>query len=177
MELLGYFLNVTFTIVVFCSSNLDMISQTPDKHKTLKDDGQDWKFWCGKDREWKEKKVKQTNNLLTTYLDRYIYSPPSVSCHTIPSNVTLVPGSQGPRQSGSVMVPTLVPIQTSIRSWNFKTHHVLYLCTAQRRYDGHVPAVKRSQLLFTNLQFQSLSFQHCSQTKLLVASANYGDNC
>lgn len=33
-------------------------------------------------------------------------TPPSVSCQTMPSRVTLVPGSQGPRQSGSVMVPT-----------------------------------------------------------------------
>jgi hypothetical protein len=39
--------------------------------------------------------------------------PLSVSCHTIPSNVTEVPGSQGPRQSGSVTVPTLVPTHTS----------------------------------------------------------------
>jgi hypothetical protein len=30
------------------------------------------------------------------------YSPSSVSCHTMPSRLTLVPGSQGPRQSGSV---------------------------------------------------------------------------
>lgn len=31
----------------------------------------------------------------------------------MPSNVTDVPGSQGPRQSGSVIVPTDVPTQTS----------------------------------------------------------------
>lgn len=47
-----------------------------------------------------------------------MYSPPSVSCQTIPSNVTEVPGSQGPRQSGSVMVPTLVPTHTSALSCN-----------------------------------------------------------
>lgn len=40
--------------------------------------------------------------------------PPSVSCHTIPSSVTLVPGSQGPRQSGSVMVPILVEVPHSL---------------------------------------------------------------
>lgn len=40
-------------------------------------------------------------------------SPPSVSCHTMPSKVTEVPGSQGPKQSGSVMVPTDVPTHTS----------------------------------------------------------------
>lgn len=39
--------------------------------------------------------------------------PFSFSCHTMPSSVTAVPGSQGPKQSGSVTVPTLVPIQTS----------------------------------------------------------------
>lgn len=32
--------------------------------------------------------------------------PSSVSCHTIPSKFTLVPGSQGPRHSGSVTTPT-----------------------------------------------------------------------
>lgn len=32
--------------------------------------------------------------------------PSSVSCQTIPSKLTLVPGSQGPRQSGSVTTPT-----------------------------------------------------------------------
>lgn len=47
-----------------------------------------------------------------------LYSPPSVSCQTIPSKVTLVPGSQGPRQSGSVMVPMLVPMHTSETSYN-----------------------------------------------------------
>lgn len=31
----------------------------------------------------------------------------------MPSSVTEVPGSQGPRQSGSVMVPTDVPMQMS----------------------------------------------------------------
>lgn len=45
-------------------------------------------------------------------------SPPSVSCHTMPSSVTDVPGSQGPRQSGSVIVPTEVPTHTSAVSWN-----------------------------------------------------------
>ena len=29
------------------------------------------------------------------------------SCHTIPSRLTQVPGSQGPRHSGSVTTPTL----------------------------------------------------------------------
>lgn len=43
-------------------------------------------------------------------------TPPSVSCQTMPSKVTLVPGSQGPKQSGSVIVPTLVPTQTSFVS-------------------------------------------------------------
>lgn len=32
--------------------------------------------------------------------------PSSVSCHTMPSKFTLVPGSQGPRHSGSVSIPT-----------------------------------------------------------------------
>ena len=40
--------------------------------------------------------------------------PPSVSCHTMPSSVTLVPGSQGPKQSGSVMVPMLVEVAVSL---------------------------------------------------------------
>lgn len=44
-------------------------------------------------------------------------SPPSVSCHTMPSSVTDVPGSHGPRQSGSVIVPTDVPTHTSAVSW------------------------------------------------------------
>lgn len=48
---------------------------------------------------------------------KYKTLPPSVSCQTIPSKVTLVPGSQGPKQSGSVMVPTLVPTHTSVTSW------------------------------------------------------------
>lgn len=43
-------------------------------------------------------------------------TPPSVSCQTIPSNVTDVPGSHGPRQSGSVIVPTDVPTQMSTMS-------------------------------------------------------------
>ena len=41
--------------------------------------------------------------------------PPSVSCQTMPSRVTAVPGSQGPRHSGSVMVDALhVPTQASV---------------------------------------------------------------
>lgn len=47
-------------------------------------------------------------------------SPPSVSCHTMPSSVTEVPGSQGPRQSGSVIVPTEVPTHTSAVSCKLK---------------------------------------------------------
>lgn len=38
---------------------------------------------------------------------------PSVSFQTIPSRVTEVPGSRGPRQSGSVMVPISVPTLAS----------------------------------------------------------------
>lgn len=49
-------------------------------------------------------------------------TPPSVSCQTIPSNVTEVPGSQGPKQSGSVIVPTDVPTQTSTIS--FGSHFI-----------------------------------------------------
>lgn len=54
----------------------------------------------------------------------YVHSnkhlPPSVSCQTMPSRVTLVPGSHGPRQSGSVIVPTLVPTHTSSMLWKTK---------------------------------------------------------
>ena len=39
--------------------------------------------------------------------------PPSVSCQTIPSRVTEVPGSSGPKQSGSVIVPISVPTLAS----------------------------------------------------------------
>ena len=43
--------------------------------------------------------------------------PPSVSCQTMPSSVTAVPGSHGPRHSGSVMVDALhVPTQASLRA-------------------------------------------------------------
>jgi len=44
---------------------------------------------------------------------------PSISFHTIPSKLTCVPGSHGPKQSGSVTVPTLmlVPTQASAVSW------------------------------------------------------------
>ncbi len=35
-------------------------------------------------------------------LPQYIFLPSSVSCHTMPSRLTLVPGSQGPKHSGSV---------------------------------------------------------------------------
>ncbi|TGZ42266.1 hypothetical protein DBV15_07837 [Temnothorax longispinosus] len=48
------------------------------------------------------------------------FLPPSVSCQTMPSRVTEVPGSQGPKHSGSVMVPTLVPTHTSDMSCNTK---------------------------------------------------------
>ena len=41
---------------------------------------------------------------------------PSVSFHTMPSNETVVPGSSGPKQSGSVMVAISVPVPTS--TWN-----------------------------------------------------------
>lgn len=44
-------------------------------------------------------------------------TPPSVSCHTIPSKVTDVPGSHGPKWSGSVIVPTDVPTHTSTISF------------------------------------------------------------
>lgn len=46
------------------------------------------------------------------------YLPPSVSCHTIPSSVTDVPGSHGPKQSGSVIVPTEVPTHASTISFD-----------------------------------------------------------
>lgn len=46
-----------------------------------------------------------------------MHLPPSVSCHTIPSSVTEVPGSHGPKQSGSVIVPTDVPTHTSTISF------------------------------------------------------------
>lgn len=59
----------------------------------------------------------QSNNAPTYVLPRQVTLttkiPGSVSCHTIPSKVTLVPGSQGPRQSGSVLVPILVDVPHS----------------------------------------------------------------
>lgn len=63
----------------------------------------------------------QSNNVPTYVLPRHVTlttsTPPSVSCHTIPSSVTDVPGSHGPRQSGSVIVPTDVPTQMSTISF------------------------------------------------------------
>jgi len=53
-------------------------------------------------------------------------TPPSVSCHTIPSKVTDVPGSHGPKQSGSVMVPIDVPMQTSTMSFE-GSHFVFFI--------------------------------------------------
>lgn len=54
-------------------------------------------------------------------------TPPSVSCQTIPSRVTDVPGSQGPKHSGSVMVPTLVPTHTSDMSFGSEAEVLNFL--------------------------------------------------
>lgn len=70
----------------------------------------------------------QSNNVPTYVLPLHVTfttkTPPSVSCHTMPSNVTDVPGSQGPKQSGSVIVPTDVPTQTSTISFG---SHLIFL--------------------------------------------------
>lgn len=59
----------------------------------------------------------QSSKVPTYVLPRHVTfttrTPPSVSCQTMPSSVTEVPGSQGPKQSGSVIVPTEVPIHMS----------------------------------------------------------------
>lgn len=44
----------------------------------------------------------------------------SVSCHTIPSKRTLVPGSQGPRESGSVITP-ISAVQVIVPTVHFET--------------------------------------------------------
>ena len=44
-----------------------------------------------------------SNKILRIF--KYINLPVSDSCQTMPSKCTLVPGSQGPRASGSVMTP------------------------------------------------------------------------
>ena len=44
-------------------------------------------------------------------------SPASVSCQTIPSRLTAVPGSQGPNHSGSVSVAASVEVPAS--TWAF----------------------------------------------------------
>lgn len=55
----------------------------------------------------------------------------------MPSNVTDVPGSHGPRQSGSVMVPTEVPTQMSTIS--FGSHFIFFagggLIVSSRLFD------------------------------------------
>lgn len=70
----------------------------------------------------------QSSKVPTYVLPRHVTfttrTPPSVSCQTIPSNVTEVPGSQGPKQSGSVIVPTEVPTQTSTISFG---SHLIFL--------------------------------------------------
>lgn len=70
----------------------------------------------------------QSSNVPTYVLPRHVTfttsTPPSVSCHTIPSNVTDVPGSHGPKQSGSVIVPTDVPTHTSTIS--FGSHFIFF---------------------------------------------------
>lgn len=71
---------------------------------------------------------------------RNSHSPPSVSCQTIPSKVTEVPGSQGPKHSGSVMVPTLVPTHTSDMSCKF----IGELCIDARERDKFRNARDRS---------------------------------
>lgn len=45
----------------------------------------------------------------------------------MPSRVTDVPGSQGPKHSGSVMVPTLVPTQTSDISFGSEAEVFIFL--------------------------------------------------
>jgi hypothetical protein len=52
-------------------------------------------------------------------------TPPSVSCQTIPSKVTDVPGSHGPKQSGSVIVPMEVP--THISTIFFESHLIRFI--------------------------------------------------
>ena len=44
-------------------------------------------------------------------------SPASVSCQTMPSRLTAVPGSQGPNHSGSVSVAASVEVPAS--TWGF----------------------------------------------------------
>lgn len=68
----------------------------------------------------------QSNRAPTYVLPRHVTFttriPPSVSCQTIPSRVTLVPGSHGPRHSGSVIVPILVDVPHSF------VHEILEDC-------------------------------------------------
>lgn len=45
----------------------------------------------------------------------------------MPSSVTDVPGSQGPKHSGSVMVPTLVPTHTSDMSFGSEAEVLSFL--------------------------------------------------
>lgn len=88
----------------------------------------------------------QSSRVPTYVLPRHVTfttrTPPSVSCHTIPSNVTEVPGSQGPKQSGSVIVPTEVPTQTSTISFG---SHLIFLAggesgpSSQLLLDDDVP--------------------------------------
>lgn len=66
-------------------------------------------------------------------------SPSSVSCHTMPSRLTLVPGSQGPRHSGSVpneasaVFTATERVRTMICS---QADEMSLLPTAARRWSG-----------------------------------------
>jgi hypothetical protein len=72
----------------------------PTNHLSILSNHKENKFPSQMDRDTSWRRGQREINKNKTYL------PSSVSCHTIPSKLTLVPGSQGPRHSGSVTTPT-----------------------------------------------------------------------
>lgn len=68
-----------------------------------------------------------------------LYSPSSVSCHTMPSRLTLVPGSQGPKHSGSVARATSEVFTATDRVRTIICSHgeaISLLPTVARRWRG-----------------------------------------
>lgn len=87
-------------------------------------------------------------------------TPPSVSCHTIPSNVTDVPGSQGPRQSGSVIVPIEVPMHTS--TMPLESHFVFFIGGDEDDFPSSLDEFMTTELLTFDRDFENSANFICS---------------
>lgn len=93
-----------------------------------------------------------------------LFSPSSVSCHTMPSRFTLVPGSQGPRHSGSVasaastVFTAIERVRTMICSHGDETSPLLG--TEPRRWRGGGAGVETGDSIWMEEREDETEIKH-----------------